>query len=110
MKRLIVTIIGAAIASVMLTSPVFAGPVSGPVIRDRMENQQDRIVQGVQSGELTVREAAFLEAEQARIRHDAARMTADGRLTARERVVLTREQNQASRDIYRLKHNRWQTR
>jgi hypothetical protein len=33
------------------------------------------------------------------------RAKSDGTLTPKERAKLTREQNKASRDIYRAKHN-----
>ncbi len=82
----------------------FAG-TNDPVIQQREVNQQSRIDQGIRSGELTPREAGRLEAQQAKIQQDEARMKADGNLTPRERTKLTREQNRASRDIYRKKHN-----
>ncbi len=76
-----------------------------PGIQQREVNQQERIDQGIQSGQLTPREAGRLEAQQARIQQNEARMKADGNLTGKERAKLTREQNRASRNIYRKKHN-----
>ena len=75
-------------------------------INARERRQQERIRQGERSGELTRREAARLEAEQARIRVDEAyaRRSGDG-LTAKERARLERELNRSSKDIYKQKHD-----
>ena len=76
-------------------------------INARKENQQDRIAQGVNSGQLTARETAHLERNEARINREETRMRAhdDGRLTARDRHVLARQQNRESAAIARDKHN-----
>ena len=76
-------------------------------IRQRQENQQDRIANGVKSGQLTAGEAAHLERNQARINHQirADRQANGGKLTAEERAQINREQNRQSRQIYRDKHN-----
>ncbi|HZP00571.1 MAG TPA: hypothetical protein VFD30_09785 [Terriglobia bacterium] len=83
-------------------------PASGtrtPVVRNRQIRQQQRIKQGVRSGELTPAETRRLEREQGRIQADKLNAKADGTVTPQERARLQREQNRASRDIYRLKHN-----
>lgn len=75
-------------------------------INAREQRQQKRIAQGIRSGELTRREARRLEAEQARIRVDEAyARRSGGEFTARERARIQRELNQASRHIYRQKHD-----
>ena len=75
-------------------------------INARQHREQARIRQGIRSGELTRREAARLEAEQARIRVDEAyARRSGGEFTARERARIQRELNRASRDIYRQKHD-----
>jgi CRISPR/Cas system-associated endoribonuclease Cas2 len=76
-----------------------------PGIEQRMQNQQQRIQQGINSGQLTPREAGRLEAEEAKIKQDELRMKADGNLTPRERQRLNRELDKASGDIYREKHD-----
>lgn len=75
-------------------------------INAREENQQDRIQQGVKSGELTRREAERLEAEQARIavNEKYARRSGDG-LSPQERARLEKELNKSSKDIYKQKHD-----
>lgn len=77
---------------------------AGP-IKKREVRQQKRIAEGVKSGELTARETAGLEREQAKIEADRQKALADGTLTKREKARLTREQNRASRHIYRQKHD-----
>jgi len=88
-----------------LALPAFAQ--SNQEINQRKENQQDRIAQGVKSGQLTARETEHLEAREAHINRQEARMKAanGGRLTAAERAKINREQNRTSRAIYRDKHN-----
>jgi hypothetical protein len=76
---------------------------AGTVQRD--VNQQRRIEQGLQSGQLTTREAAKLEREESRVERDQARALQDGKLTPAEKARLAREQNRVSRDIYREKHD-----
>lgn len=84
----------------------FAGAAlaqSGTIQRD--VNQQQRIEQGLQSGQLTTREAARLEREESVVERDQARALRDGKLTDAEKARLAREQNRVSRDIYREKHD-----
>ncbi len=77
-------------------------------VGDRRENQQDRIAQGVRSGQLTAGETARAENRQQGInqRIAADRGANGGRLTAAEKGQINRQQNRASRQIYREKHNR----
>jgi hypothetical protein len=76
-----------------------------PGVQQRMQNQQQRIDQGISSGQLTPREAGRLEAQEARIRQDELRMKSDGNLTPAERQRLNRELDRSSGDIYRQKHD-----
>jgi hypothetical protein len=76
-------------------------------VGQRRENQQDRIAQGVKSGQLTAGETAKLENQQKGINQQvkADRAANGGKLTAGEKAQVNHEQNQASRNIYRKKHN-----
>lgn len=69
------------------------------------ENQQDRIGQGVKSGQLTAGEAARLEHNQASINRETNRLGSDGQFTKRDARMIDRRQDRQSRAIYRLKHN-----
>lgn len=108
-KQTVIKLSTVTIAVGMLTlisAAAFAG-TNDPVIQQREQNQQKRVGQRVGSGALTTRETGRLETRQARIAQNEARMKADGNLTAKERRKLTKEQNRASRNIYRKKHNDW---
>jgi hypothetical protein len=76
-------------------------------IKQRKENQQDRIAQGVKSGQLTAGETAKLETKEARLNHEirADRKANGGNLTNKEKKQINRQQNKLSRQIYRDKHN-----
>lgn len=78
---------------------------SNKEINARKENQQDRIAQGVKSGQLTPHETEHLEAREAHINRQEARMKSDGKFTPAERAKINREQNRTSRAIYRQKHD-----
>jgi hypothetical protein len=65
---------------------VLAQSTNGPGIEKRTENQQGRIRQGVDSGQLTRREAGRLEAQQTRIKQNALRAKTDGNLTPGKRA------------------------
>ena len=83
------------------------GSMSAAQVNQRRENQQDRIAQGIKSGQLTAHETASLERKETglnhQIRNDRARN--DGHLTGGERARVNHEQNRLSRNIYRDKHN-----
>ena len=74
-------------------------------INHRQREQQHRIGQGVQSGQLTAGETRRLERQQRHIQATKRKDKADGTVTPQEKAQLTREQNRASRHIYRAKHN-----
>jgi len=75
-------------------------------INGREHRQRQRIREGVQSGQLTNREAARLAREQATIRREEHLYRAnDGRLGPRERADLRRDLRRSSHDVYRQKHD-----
>lgn len=74
-------------------------------INARQDRQKSRIRQGVRSDELTRRETARLAREQRELREQEREARADGSYTRLERAELQQELNQASRHIYRAKHN-----
>jgi len=82
-------------------------PAEAGTIKKRAENQQDRIAQGVQSGQLTAGETARLEHKEARLNHEVKDMREDngGKLTGAEKAKVNRQQNRLSKDIYRQKHD-----
>jgi hypothetical protein len=99
----------AAVALIGFADVTYAhdGPgVRDPGVNARQANQRQRIRQGVQSGELTRRETRRVIETQRDVRQLERAYKSDGTLTRRERRDLHREQNQASRQIYRQKHDR----
>lgn len=105
MKRTTVgfTVAAAALASfLILPSSAEAGK-----IKKRAENQQDRIAQGVKSGELTAGETARVEKKEARLNHEVRDMREDngGKLTDAEKAKVNHQQNRLSKDIYKQKHD-----
>lgn len=77
------------------------------VVGQRRENQQDRIAQGLKSGQMTAGEAARTENREQGINQQVAadRQANGGKLTTQERAQINREQNKTSRQIYNRKHN-----
>jgi len=76
-------------------------------VGQRQENQQDRIAQGVKSGQLTAGETAHLEKNEARINKEVRndRAANGGKLTPQEKAKVNHQLNRQSRQIYRDKHN-----
>jgi len=76
-------------------------------INQRKIDQQDRIANGVKSGQLTAGETARLEHQEAGINKEERGMRAqdNGHLTKQDRNTIHSQQNQESRRIYRDKHN-----
>ena len=97
MKRLAIVVA----ALVLSTALAPAG-----VVHRRQKRQHARIQQGIRSGEVTPEEAAGLKAEEQKVQADRENAVADGKMTRKERRTIRHEQNQASRDIVRKKHNR----
>jgi hypothetical protein len=100
-----VTILTAA-AFAVLAVPTFAQTTSTPRIDQRQQNQQQRIDQGVQSGQLNQKEAARLDKGQARVQKMEDKAVADGKVTAKERRKIERAQDKQSRKIAREKHDK----
>ena len=100
-------LLGAAI--VVAPAAAFAATPHRPLhhITQRKENQQDRIAQGVKSGQLTPGETGKLEHQEAGINKEERGMRAEdnGRLTTQDRKTLNQQQNVESKRIYKDKHN-----
>jgi hypothetical protein len=76
-----------------------------PVATKRQGNQQKRIGRGAASGELKAGEVRKLEKEQKEIQQQKQEARADGTVTGAERKEIHKEQEKASRHVYRAKHN-----
>jgi hypothetical protein len=95
------------------SSPSAAAPAqqpekkADPSIAQRKENQQDRIANGVKSGQRTPGETANLEKKEAAINKETAadRAANGGKLTTQEKAQVNNQQNQVSKQIAADKHN-----
>lgn len=102
-----------ALAATFILSPVAIlaqAPATAPTsatINQRKENQQDRIAQGVKSGQLTPGETSKIEHQEAGINKEERGMRAqdNGHLTKSDKTLINKQQNQESKRIYRDKHN-----
>jgi len=78
-----------------------------PAVQHRKNNQQDRIANGIQSGQLTAGETKKLETKEASVNKEEAGMRAsnNGKLTSADRTRLQNQENRLSKQIYTDKHN-----
>jgi hypothetical protein len=97
------TLLVAVLAAFAL--PVLA-QTSTPNIDQRQANQQQRIDQGVKSGQLTGKEAARLEKGQEHVQKVEDKAKADGKVTKNERARIQHAENVQSRHIAKQKHDR----
>jgi hypothetical protein len=106
----------AVLASALVVAPaaLIAQTTTAPTpgahgydIGQRKVDQQDRIANGVKSGQLTAGETSHLEHQEAGVNREERGMRAqdNGHLTSQDRKTLHAQQNQESRRIYRDKHN-----
>jgi hypothetical protein len=101
------------LAGSLFTLPVFCqstpAPATKPVntVNARRVNQQQRVAQGVKSGQLSAKETAQIENREHKINQEvhADRAANGGKLSAQERTQVTRQQNRVSHEIYVDKHN-----
>jgi hypothetical protein len=93
--------------SIILLAASFSATQKAATIAQRKENQQDRIAQGVRSGQLTAGETARLESREATLNREtrADRAADGGKLKPAEKAQVNRQQNRLSNQIYVDKHN-----
>ena|ERR1700761_2392219 len=104
----ILTIAPAAVIAQTATPPPTPTPGKNDYnINQRKGDQQQRIANGVKSGQLTAGETSHLEKQEAGINKEERGMRAqdNGHLTKQDRQTIHKQQNQESRRIYRDKHN-----
>ena len=104
-NKTILIAVAAVLVFAFLTVGAYAGNTHDPGIRERIEEQQKRIDQGIASGQLTRREADIVQDNLNRIRTVEARMKEDGNLSPSERKRLEHMLDRNSKMIYKEKHN-----
>ena len=100
-------VIGAAMASgTVLAQTDVPGHPRVNEVNNRLENQQDRIQNGLKNGTMTQQQAARDEAHDANIarRESADEARHNGHLTKQEKRNLNRAENHNSKHIYKQKH------
>lgn len=102
MKKLLLAV---SAMTLMMSGIVFA-QAETPVVDQRQANQDQRIDQGIASGQLNEQEANRLDKRQGRINKMEDRAMSDGAMTKRERARIGAAQNRASHHIAREKHDR----
>lgn len=93
------------VSMVLGLSAIAEAGTRDPGVNARQQNQRARMQQGVRSGELTRHETRRVAESQRDVRQLERAYKSDGSLTTAERRDLHHEQNQASRQIHRQKHD-----
>ncbi len=92
----------------MMALPVQAKR-DGRGIEDRMDRQQHAIQRGIDSGNLTRREARLLKREQREIRHFGEQIRHEGYSPKKGRKLMKKRLRRSDRHIKDLLHNREHT-
>jgi hypothetical protein len=98
-------ILPVALALIALPAVAFAQTTDTPKIDQRQTNQQQRIGQGLESGQVTAKEGVKLEKGQARVQTIETKAKADGTVTKAEKAKITHAQNVQSKKIAVQKHD-----
>lgn len=98
--------------TVALAAALFVGGIGLAIAddmspKDRLENQHDRIQQGVDNGTISKKEHRKLARQGRRINRERKRdLRKDGgKLDGADRAKLERQENHRSNEIYNDKHN-----
>jgi uncharacterized protein YdeI (BOF family) len=76
-------------------------------VANRKERQQDRVAEGVKDGSLTAKEAAKIEAKEAKLNREIRQDRKDGKgLTPKEKAKIEAKQDKMSKEIYKEKHDK----
>ncbi|MEK7237358.1 MAG: hypothetical protein AAB242_12085 [Nitrospirota bacterium] len=96
-----------AVSALMLCASGMAyAQAETPKVDQRQANQEQRIDQGIASGQLNEREANRLNKQQEHINKMEDKAKSDGVVTKRERARIGHAQDRTSRNIAREKHDR----
>lgn len=95
----------AGVLSAMTLVGAATAQTTTATMTERNAKQQDRIEQGVATGQLTTKEAAKLERQEASVNAMQSKALQDGTLTRGERARIDAAQNRASNTIAQEKHD-----
>jgi len=105
------TIVKSALAlslAMLFSTAAFAQQTTtsaAPTPVDRNVNQQQRIENGLQSGQLNTKEAGRLERQETHVERLESRAAADGTVTTGEAKRIDAAQDAVSKNIYQQKHD-----
>jgi hypothetical protein len=112
MQRNLITL---AVAALIASGPAFAQQSQpqtqpnqpAPTIGQREQNQQDRVANGIDSGQMTAGETKNIESRESNLNREVRddRSADNGHLTQQERQQINHQQNNLSHSIYQDKHN-----
>jgi hypothetical protein len=104
-----------AVAALIASGPAFAQQSQpqtqpnqpAPTVGQREQNQQDRVANGIDSGQMTAGETKNIESRESNLNREVRddRSADNGHLTQQERQQVNRQQNNLSHSIYQDKHN-----
>jgi hypothetical protein len=99
------TLLPLALATLFLSTGLVSARAGE--IQQREQNQQGRIAEGIETGELTPAETARLEAREAELKKQIAddKAANGGKLTPAERKQINKELKHISHRIHHAKHN-----
>ena len=99
-------VLGAALGQSTQTPAPGSTKAEGEHHEARVENQKDRIRQGVKDGQLTPKQGLKLGCEEGRINDEARRMKAKngGQLSEKQEARIHHQMNKQSARIYRGRH------
>ena len=98
------SLLAAAATALILASPAFA-QTNTENDTQRDVNQQNRIEQGLQSGQLNSHEAGRLEQGETRVDNAEAKADANGSVSPTEQAHINSLQNKESAAVYSQKHD-----
>jgi len=102
-RNLRLLVISAAGTSLLAAAGARADATSETTQRN--VNQQERIEQGLKSGQLNTKEAGKLERDESRINRMESSALKDGSMSPAEAARINKAENKASKDIYQEKHD-----
>lgn len=102
-STIVMTIVGLAVVSGQVFAEQERHPPHG--INKYQRHEDQRIKQGVKSGQLTKEEVKQLKQERHEVRQEEKAYRSDGHLNKDERKDLHQDLNQMSKDIYKEKHD-----
>ena len=104
-----------AVAALIASGPAFAQQSQpqtqpnrpAPTISQREQNQQNRVANGIDSGQMTAGETKNIESRESNLNREVRddRSADNGHLTQQERQQINHQQNNLSHSIYQDKHN-----